>query len=112
MMRLTTLALFCLAAFAVNAPSAEGLAFVASMMRIPTIGPVAALKSFGRMRTQPSKMDWPVTVLSQSARVDAVAKDSTYQFGSDDASVKAMRNEMVDIVYQRSLERLDGFAMN
>lgn len=110
-MRLTTLLLFCMAAFAVNAPSVQGLAFVASTMRVPTVGPVAALKFLGRRgRNQPSSpVDGSATVLS--AQADVLATKETYKFGADDdASVKAMRNEMVDIVYQRSMQRLDGFA--
>ena len=111
-MRLTTLILACMAAFTIDAPSVQGLAFVASMMRVPTVGPVAALKLLGRGRgrTQPvSLMEGPVTVLDAQSGV-LNTKDDTYKFGADDDSVKAMRNEMVDIVYQRSMQRLDGFA--
>ena len=113
MTRSTTLLFFCLAAFVVNAPSVQGLAFVASMMRVPTVGPVAALKFLGRRgRNQPSSsspMDGSGTVLKAQANV--LSTKEIYKFGADDdASVKAMRNEMVDIVYQRSMQRLDGFA--
>jgi len=108
MMRLTSFILLSLATIAIHAHSVHGLAFVASMMRVPTVGPVATLKSLGRSRprsTMTSTLDGAAT----TAVLDEIPpKQDTTSF--DDESVRAMRNEMVDIVYQRSLERLNGFA--
>ncbi|CAB9523149.1 expressed unknown protein [Seminavis robusta] len=114
MMRLSNLILLALATLI---PASEGLAFVASFMRAPTVGPVAALKHWGR------RSPTTTTPIHQSPVVLGVVGDNPnqemgaaaekmpiYEFGNeDDSSVRDMRSQMVDLVYQRSLDRLSGF---
>lgn len=96
-------------------PKTEGLAFVASAMRSPMVGPVAALKSLGRVRspTPTTAADGPIVLNAGAIRNEEVESSksvlNSYEFGKDDDSVRAMRSEMVDLVYQRSLDRLDSF---
>ena len=86
--------LIFLVALASFLPSVQGLAFVASSLRTQTQGgPFAALA----MRP-----------LQQEEQISEECSESR-RIGEEGISVQEMRSEMVDIVYQRSLERLNYF---
>lgn len=87
-------------------PAIQGLALVPSSM---AFGRLAALKPIGRPRASPSPT---VTLNARTIQSDdkPLPISDNYVFGNeDDSNVQAMRSEVVDLVYQRSLERLDGF---
>lgn len=97
--------------FATFFSSVEGLAFVTGIMR-PIVTPVAAMRQ--RAATAPAI----TTSLSTAANADEVSGPTAATkvdvakkgvFGSDD-STRAYRSEMLDLVYQRSLDRMDSFA--
>ena len=90
---------FLLVALLALLPTTNGLAFVASSMRTFTKGgPFAALEMRSQVAPKPPS---PMTVDEQNE--DGTSPDKSI------SSVQAMRDEMRDIVYQRSLQRLDSF---
>ena len=114
MMKLTLFVLIVATTFL--STSVEGLAFVTGIMR-PIVNPVAA---FRRQR----QVSAPIisTFLSTAATADdevlaavfapvtaTVQSAPKIGFGSDE-STRACRSEMLDLVYQRSLDRMDSFA--
>ena len=97
--------------------SVQGLAFVTGIMR-PIVNPVAAMKSMRQrvpvMIAQNQESNKP-TFLSNTAQAnDEVANSKPSQvvdaaFGLDD-STRAYRSEMLDLVYARSMDRMDSFT--
>ena len=95
--------------------SAEALAFVTSLSRTPLATPVAALKSLGRRQSKQSSIvdHGPTIIFSAAGSIPSEestdnGSNNIFEFGIDDDAVRAMRSQMVDIVYQRSLERLNS----
>lgn len=111
MMRPTTLLFAFLFVVATMAPSVEGLAFVAGIMRSP-INPVAAIRTLRRSTPPPPTALTGTTVPSHDESEEAKVKPSAVTvaaFGCD-STVEAYRNEMRSLVYERSLDRIDEFS--
>jgi hypothetical protein len=108
MMRFTSMLLLALSVLAASIPRAEGLAFVASVART-NVNPIAAFKSLGRAR---AAADTSSTILGAGpSQADAPKSDRSYisEFGRDESTAR-VQDEMRDLVYQRSLERMNGFS--
>ena len=136
MMRLTPFLL--LLANALLITNVEGLAFVTGIMR-PIVNPVVAFRrqrsasaaaavtapiiSTSSLSTTATADDEvvlaavfdpsssPAVVLaSTTSNMDETMQQQTAFFGSDE-STRACRSEMLDLVYQRSLDRMDSFSL-
>lgn len=94
-----------LLALAAYVPTITGLAFLTSSLRTQTAGgPFAALTLRSQVGIDPS--------VSQKGYTNDVSKETTDGIRKRDetrCAVQATRSEMVDIVYQRSLQRLNSF---
>ena len=93
MMKFTALVLLC----TMFLSSVQGLTFVTGIMR-PMVNPVAAI----RQRQFAS-------VTAAKSKPTFVADSSAPAFGNDKDD-RAHRYEMLDLVYQRSLDRMDSFS--
>lgn len=115
MMKLT---LFCVLIVATTflSTSVEGLAFVTGIMR-PIVNPVAAAFRRQRQASAPTFLSTAATadedvlaaVFATASPLLEAAAAPQVVFGSD-ASTRACRSEMLDLVYQRSLDRMDSFS--
>ena len=91
-------------------PAVHSLAFVTTSSSTRSLGGFAAFKP----TNQVPKGDNSVVLHALAIKNDVepskhIIEEYEFVNEDDDSMVKEMRNEMVDIVYQRSLERLTGF---
>ncbi|CAB9511437.1 expressed unknown protein [Seminavis robusta] len=101
--------------FATFFVSAESLAFVTFIMR-PIVNPVAAMKSMRqRVPALVEKQATKATFLSNTVQANdesLINKPKAVDvpaFGSDE-TIGAYRSEMLDLVYARSLDRMETFS--
>lgn len=96
---------------------ATSIAFLTSMVRInpivasqsnkqrlTTISPILQRRADVSVKSSPSKSN--VESPQQSLVVEAGV------FGNNDAVVESFRRDMIDLVYSRSLERMDDLSLN
>jgi len=110
MFKSTLIAAFMLVLFSANMmDSVEGLAFVVARI----VNPIAALKALGSSRESASALrsqhtDSMRPILPQDiAVVQTMTKP--HDFSHDDDTIRNHRSAIVDLVYERSLERMNGF---
>ena len=92
--------------------SADGLAFVTSIMRTPLV-PVAALRAINPFPSNvvlnQASTHSEVTMANHNQATGA-AEAASPKPVVEDTTTLAQRHEMVDLVYARSLERMNAFA--
>lgn len=116
--------LFVAVLFVSSVGNTEGLAFVTSIMRTPipllALNPLKILANRKSASTpSPSTAAVSSTVSALQAHGEALplqkqqvggAATTSDDFVMDDASLRTFRSEVVDLVYARSLDRMNGFA--
>jgi len=87
--------------------SAEGLAFVTFILR-PSVNQMTAFKT---IRSTPSTAPISLSNAANKEGEEAIKinLDAAPVFGSDE-STRAHRSEMLDLVYQRQMDRLNSFS--
>jgi hypothetical protein len=95
MTRFTTILSVAAPFVAAYLQGAEGLAFVPSVAK--------AVNPFG-----PRLASAPLPTILNAGTSEGSQEADFYQFENDDPTLRAHRNDVVDAVYERALQRLDG----
>lgn len=99
--------LFCVAALLLI--QVEGLAFVTAI-----VNPVATLRAVNPIRIFSGaglpKESFVLQSHSGVASTKGLLSDEKPKADDDDVMVRVQRSQMVDLVYERSLERMNSFA--